>query len=537
MISLATIVSILVVLHVIIGLAKRPDSHEYMATGHYYLDYFYYLTPIAQGMRGQVLSFQQFSIEDNFKYPHLWPYILIGQIARVIKLTPVMAYWLAVFAISFVLLILLYRTIKKLLGTESVLVRIGAVLMTLFAGSFFTVQYTGQNIQVTDYVFWYSIGNFFRRFEPVPHHLLGSLIVLNIFLSSSDFMLKVKNLNLIEVLKKSFWLSILFVLLLSFNSYSIIVPFSALFITIFVYMLGAFLRKEKYYLNYLIFLTIIFSLVFFSVLLLRSYYATSPFMERFKSVELNLHQDPGIKLMLLNTGPIIILFFLGLKKYFKRVSGLKVLFLTFLLVSYIFYFSPLDRIIGTHNGRFLSGINYLVLGSAGALGLSQISSFFKRKKKAMFIIFLLVFLLYSSIPTIRTFLGIINDRNIFSPITYLPKGIVNGFELLDKLPQKGNIMVTPSQFLGQVLPVFSDRKVYIARQIVTPDYIAKNITASNFYLGNMTEQEAKKLLRDNAIAYVILTSIEGYSEKSLYGYSFLKEVYKNKDILIFSAKY
>ena len=95
--------------------------------------------------------------------------------------------------------------------------------------------------------------------------------------------------------------------------------------------------------------------------------------------------------------------------------------------------------------------------------------------------------------------------------------------------------MTPSQFLGTVLPIFVRRRTYVARQIITPNYIDKNIRTSNFYLGAMTDQEALSFLRKNGLRFVALTSIEGYDVKQLFKYPFLKEIYRNKDIIIFKV--
>jgi len=533
--TLAIIVSILVMLHVIVGAAKTLPNYIYLWTGHYYLDYFYYLTPIAQGIRGHWLSFQQGAIGDNVKYPHLMPYILIGQFARLFRLTAVSGYWLSIFVTSFLLVILFYFAIKKILYGESFITKIAALLLTLFSGSFFTVQIVGKTIQISNYEFWYSIGNFFRRFEPVPHHILSFIFTLFIVLVCGEFVNKVGGYKFKDVVKKSLVMSTLFVGLLSFNSYSIVVPFIAMGVTVSIYLLKTLLRRERTFFYLLFFLGFVTAAVGFSAFLLKTYYNGTSFMAGFKNVEIYLHQSPGLKLVFLNTGPIIILSLLGIRKFIKKIEGIKITLLVFLLSSYILYFSPLDKILGTHNGRFLSTVNYLFFGVIGALGLLQISEFFKKHSKSVMIIFLMIFLLYSTPPAVKSFSELIEDRNIFSPITYLPVGIVKGFKKLDRLPKKGNVLVTPSQFLGTVLPVYSDRKVYVARQIVTPDYIEKNIKTSNFYIGAMTNDQALNLLKKNGIAYVVLTSIEGYDSAPLYHYPFLKEVYKNESIIIFQV--
>ena len=76
-IVLSFIVAFLSMLHVILGYSKSPKEMVYLWTGHYYLDYFYYLTPIAQGIRGAIISYQQGATDDGTFYPHLWPYVVL----------------------------------------------------------------------------------------------------------------------------------------------------------------------------------------------------------------------------------------------------------------------------------------------------------------------------------------------------------------------------------------------------------------------------------------------------------------------------
>ncbi len=251
------------------------------------------------------------------------------------------------------------------------------------------------------------------------------------------------------------------------------------------------------------------------------------FASVFKNVESALRPSLGLKIVFLSHGPLIFLALLGLIGILKKLDPLKILLITFFVLSYGLYFSSVDKILGTHNGRFLSPLNYILLSSLAILAL-------KRMRFNFILIFML--LIYFLPVNLKVFGDTLNDRNISSPISYLAKGIIEGFRFLDKYPGKGDVLLTPSQFLGTVMPIYSARKTYVARQIVTPNYIEKNIRASNFYLGAMADKEAGEFLKKNGLKFVVLTSIEGYDVKVLYRYPFLKEIYKNKDIIIFKLK-
>ena len=99
----ALMVAILSILHVILGFAKTPPGTVYLATGHYYLDYYYYLQFVAQGLRGYWLPHQYSAIDDPSIYFQLEPYVLFGQLFRIFHLSPIIVYWLVVFLMTAVL--------------------------------------------------------------------------------------------------------------------------------------------------------------------------------------------------------------------------------------------------------------------------------------------------------------------------------------------------------------------------------------------------------------------------------------------------
>ncbi len=534
--SISILVSILAIFHVIVGWLKTPQGFIYLWTGHYYLDYFYYLTPIAQGARGVWLSFQQFATDDTSQYPHLWPYIIFGHIGSLFHFSAVTTYWSTIFILFFAVSLLIFFTIRKLLSGEKFTTQFLAFLFAIFATPFFFFSTQGKNLNVDLYDFWYSTSTFFRRFEPIPHHILTSLFVLLSFLSFSRF---IDSLSVKKTRNTIFFAAIsmaLLLLILTFNSYNTITPVVAIFLTSGWYILKNLFSKNKRGVVTIILFCFVLGLLFvLTAEGFKNFYSHTTFMANFKNTESGLHQNPGVRLLLLSIGPLILFFPFGILQFLHHRSPIKILFFMLFLASYLLYFSPIDTMLGTHNGRFLSPLSSVFLGSVGILGMVQISSFFKRFRLIVFSSLVALLILSFVPPTIQSLANSINDRNIFSPITYLSSEIIAGWKYIDRQPTKGSVLMTPSQFLGTLVPTFTGRSTYVARHIATPNYIEKNITASNFYLGTMSPVQALELLRQNHIAYVMLTSIEGYDSAPLYRYPFLNEVYKNKDTLIFQV--
>src|SRR3989339_1417412 len=96
-IVISLIVATINIFHVIIGLAKTPTGFTYLATGHYYLDYFEYLQHIAAGMAGRWIPTNYFTTGPSLADWRFFPYIILGKIARIFHFSPVTIYWVAVF--------------------------------------------------------------------------------------------------------------------------------------------------------------------------------------------------------------------------------------------------------------------------------------------------------------------------------------------------------------------------------------------------------------------------------------------------------
>lgn len=383
-------------------------------------------------------------------------------------------------------------------------------------------------MRINLYDFWYSNSTFFRRFEPIPHHLLSSVLFLLVFLKTAELIRNLNKLTFKQIVLNSLLVGLASSAALSFNSFNMVVPFGTLSITAVLFILLYLWKKDyKNGLYLFIFLAISGGLFVLTGLGLKNYYSDTTFASVFKNVESALHQNTGWKIVFLSHGPLLVLALFGLIGFLRKLDPLKVLLTTFFVLSFGLYFSSADKALGTHNGRFLSPLNYILLSSLAVLAI----------KRLRFNLLIVVIILVYFLPVnLKVFSDTLNDRNISSPISYLPQGIIEGFRFLDKYPEKGDVLLTPSQFLGTVMPIYVNRKSYVARQIVTPNYLDKNIRTSNFYLGAMSNEQGLKFLQENGLKFVVLTSIEGYELNGLFSYPFLKEIYRNRDIIIFKVE-
>lgn len=543
---IAIITTTLSILHVLLGWAKTPANTQYMWTGHYYLDYFYYLQFIAQGLYGNLIAHQYFATGDNSLYIHLYPYLFIGYLAKLLHMSVIMAYWTSVCLFIFSIVFLMYAVIKNILKNQPFAIHICTLLFAIYAAPFFTILNIDGKKQIGLYDFWFSGSTLFNRFEPIPHHLLSIigmlisfLLVEKIFDNNSEFSVW-KSRNKITLL------IIINALLMIFYPFGMIV---------FLFGLGLFyitkiVSRPTFKKN--IYFTICFALTSLICLIvgyaIKQYYLhATTFTENFSSTELVFNQQISLFQLFRVIGPIALFFPFGLIGAFRNRNSLSSFYVLFTIGSIVLFFSPLNKMLGTHNARFLSPLNYITYAFLSVYGIQSISQIARKYKRLVFsILFITIFILIT-ISTAQSFTRILQDKNIDSPISYLPKNIFTGFTFLDKQRDSKAVLTTPSQFIGQLLPVFVNKKVYIARQIATPGYESKASEADAFFRSSLTANNASTLLRDNGIGYVVLTSLEGYvatddfrtydfSGQLYKTYPFLSEIYKNKDIVIFKVK-
>ena len=523
----AFIVATINILHVIIGFAKTPPGMMYMWTGHYYLDYFQYVQAIAQGMQGKWLLENPLTLEDNSKtFVGMWQNLFFGKIGGLFHLSPITTYWLTVFILTLILCFLIFKLIRQLLKGESFIKQIVAYVLTLFAAPFFQIIKNGSTFSILRFDFWSDKSVLWKRFGSIPYHLSADIIVIVILLLIGNIWERLDKLSFRSLLIKTILISFLTIFLLTFSPSSALLIGCAIGLSSLFIFIKSVLRREKKQLGRIV----IFSLIFLSLfvaagLLIRSYLLTTYYSIAF-GFEKAWQEKPKIAQFVLTHGPLFLLAFLGIVTYIRHLTKIRLVFLSFVIGSYTLFFSPLALLLSTTNTRFLSSLSYVLFAVLAVLWI----------KKTRYLLILGLFVLFFSLPSnIVSFQTIINDKNIDSPISYLPIGVVDAFKYIDKVPERGNVLTTPSQFLGCVVTIFTTRKTYVGRHNITINYLDKNITSSNFYLGAMTNEQAEEFLQKNGIRLVMWTSIEGYELKALYRYPFLKEVYKNKDSVIFKV--
>lgn len=523
---IAITVTLVSIAHVLFAAAKTPPGKQFLWTGHYYLDYFEYVTSIAAGARGDWLVKNYYATDDpSQNFFSKWQYLLLGKIGRVIHLGPIAMYWVAVVSYSITLALLTFYTLQKILPKEPFIKHLCAYVLTLFATPFYYIN--PGDTHLTLIRFWNDKGTLLSRFPAIPYHLSSSILTLLCLLWLGDILTNLPKISSISLIKKSVKVSMALLFLLTFSPASVVLILGSLLLT-WLYISIANVRiKQKAVLVRLCVLAATISILvlpaafYFKTHVMKDYYQYISQLEVAWQVRLQLRG------FILASGPLFVLSLFGIVQFLRKVTPLRALILSFVGVSYmIFFFPTIAEVLGTTNTRFLSPLSYLLFGALTVIPI---------RRQKLLLIASAILLLYFTAGNAEAIRTAVNDHNITSPISYLPKGLLVGFAKFNDFSDTRAVLTTPSLYLGTILPIFANRHAYIARPDTTPDYLNKNIQSNNFYLGTMDKEIAYNFIQRSGVGYVILTSVENYSAQPLYNYEFLEVVYKNSDITIFKV--
>ena len=517
-ITISVIASIINIFHVILGLAKTPVNFTYLATGHYYLDYFEYLQHIAQGKAGDWLPVSYFVTNNSLVDWRFFPYILLGKIAYIFNLSPMFIYWLSVFLLTVFILIGFYWLIKIMLNQEPFYLKIFAFIIAIVSGPFYKIIFSNGRVSLDPYDFWYGPSFFYRRFEPIPYHLLGILLLILIIIITNNLWKKFNETTNKKVLLTGLTVAVLIAVSMTFSPFALFSFIPALLIMSFIY----FIKEKKLRVKIFLFNLIIFTLVIPTAILLRKSTGYGGF-----NFEIAWIQHVSWWFLLLSLGPMVLFFPFGLYDYFKKYNFVKYLLFIFTLISFGLFFSPIAYYLGVHNLRFFSGVSYIFYGVLTVLGIKNISILFKKYSKATVFILSAFLILYSLFLVFNKIKLKITDSDSRVPIvniSYVPNSLIAGLKTIATFQDIQNVLVAPYSNIRLLVPIFGSRRVF-------------NLDIANqFFTGQMKEEEAKRFFKKNNIGYVVLSYLDNYDLNSLRQYHFLKLTFSNRIIKVWQLK-
>lgn len=564
------------------GLLKTPSGSIFLGTTHFPPDYFYYLSQLAQG-KSHVL-FSTILYETSKMVPVLvgWQNVLLGKILFLLGFSVVWGYRAAMVVYLTIFLLLSYKLICKIFP-ENKYKRILTFFFFISSNCLALPSIKNGQFTWTVSTYWYNTGEWFVRFGSTPHHMLANILLVAglllymTWLESeaprsyargifpfkffwSETLYRPAQRDWYMGKKKNIAIPVGFVLIgLTLASitpvYWVILVLTAAFAPLFTRVFYASIwdalarlphsisansdlvsdsnssRRRIKGIHSLRHVFLPSLLLFFSGLPAALYvksvfsippYSLSAYWEASQLVHVNLYW------MVVGSGLIIPLGFIGCIALWKKVNLAKITGVTLIGVSAVFYFSFIPSKLHLTNARFWPGAIYIFLAALACEGVYVIVNRWKKHRRVVFSIILGVYLA----STLPTYIVQFRERLQFvdNEYFYIPKDVYDAYRMSEKLSKEDNIFLLPWPY-NESFPALTGRKTFFGYRLFTIYAEAKGRYTSLFYSASESGDDMMYFLKRYNIDFVLAFT----SQAHLQNLPFLKKVYSNNLMVLYKV--
>ncbi len=446
-------VAVLNQLHVIIQWIYNPHDHYFTGIAHSFADYFLYVGAMAQGAGGRwIFADHLFTNEPMAPTWYYWFYVTLGHLGNLIGLSPFATYNVSLLLLVVALCLVWYYVAKTIYPTNRLLRLITWVIILTTTNFSWDGKPLGQ--------FWFSPSPVWSRLGGVPYHVFQSIIFVLLAIAISKKSRTVPPLSFLAGISNP--VQTLLIVLASRN-----------FPAAFFGGLGAWMTNEEF--------------------------ARQAVFTAARSWELVQAVPNTIPVLILSMGPILFFVPFGLRRVVKTHDATAMLLITWGLLSFALFLSPIPKLLQLSPVRFLHPVPYAatlaILGSEGVFHL---------KKKSLFLALYLVFI----IPAISAqFVGRItpaqNPQLLMDTIyNHVPRPIVEALAWLKKQNQ-AVVLTDPAIPIEVLVPVFTGRPSFSGHPIHTLYPDVKENFRQDFFAGRMSEVRQKQFLTEHRIGYIV----------------------------------
>ncbi len=563
---ISLILLILQYLPYIYHVRQTPPDRVYLGAERYTPDYYIYLFYTNQGFLNRTTVSDFYTNEPHEDSLVHVEYLIMGKIGSLLGFSVITTYYFfrSLFLIIYIFASFWFITkfIKDSLWQKLTLI------LSFFWGGLFWPEVTNTGLNLKSYFDFYQPPDLINRLTFEPHKLIGMglfLIILNVIARTSYYGHRTK-----QSIKYYILLPLLLVVGFIHGITSISIAFTIIFYLLLVSLLK--LLRHKFTLKTLLSFSPFFPIIVFLILPVfywQRVFATNPvwynvfytWEKYFTNIDRLAPLVPTIIGYLFTIGPLIFLSLIGLKKFLNDHKQTGLFILSFLL-SNIFLFFLGYIVLGTSKHRFFQTPYLLVWSILASYGLREFAdkitisagdsasvvrgffSLFSKKTppaiRALAGPALITTLLLFGLPNLKQGL----DRQLYqfgTPpnlefLAYPAKTFYQGLLWLKKNTTTNDIILSlPTA--GNIIPAIPGRKVVVGDYVHTYRFAEKLSLVTKFYKGQMTNIEAKNYLQKEKVSFVFW----GEEEKNIGDYpaktEFLKEVFRNKDVVIYQVKF
>jgi hypothetical protein len=217
----------------------------------------------------------------------------------------------------------------------------------------------------------------------------------------------------------------------------------------------------------------------------------------------------------------------------KEKNTLESLGYIFVVIGFLGFFLPIYKYTPIPGFRLIFSSTYIFLSIIAFQSIIQIYKMFGKK------IFAIILIIYF-IPNIITFTNtaLIESKLLKEPfyhLAYLPKTLYDALLFLrTQEPKNAVVMGNPVTSTDMLIPGFTGKRTYSGHHLMTLNSEARDKNVTDFLYAWTDQNQAKKFLVDNNIKFVMWTTYSGDVNQIKRDYKFLKVVYENPDVSIFT---
>lgn len=320
---------------------------------------------------------------------------------------------------------------------------------------------------------------------------------------------------------------------------AIVLPFHFLILYPLAAVIGILhIRREKKLTQSLLIRALIFLALSLPPFLFQlSIGLTDPFWRAVEQA--NILPMPPLISVIFGLGTVLIFFIAGTHRMIRALKEKGLLIVSWVWMALIFsYIIPLPI-----HRRFIETALFVPLSIGAAFGVVRFFSWFQSQKSWLLqssyrmasVVIIAILLLGSNVQSWNAFKEKIDATS--DPRIFVRAPLVEGLLWLGK-HTKGQDVVFSSYFVGNLIPPYANRTVFIGHGPLTLDLATKSALKWQFFSRTLSADDARALLASIPASFVV----ESYLERSPYlppltaDYPFLEPVFANDAVTIYHRR-
>lgn len=552
-------------LHVITQWIGNAPDRVFTGIAQYVDDYFFYVDIMAQGAAGHLAALPHFTSELFPTSLIYWYNGLIGWAGHIVGLSPFASYNVTLILLVFILCLLWY-VVAKLIFPTNRFARLTCFLFILSASGFIDINNFLMNKRIDLFgQFWFSPAPAFNRLGAVPHQALQTILLVLIIIYFSQLLTRLLSKHFfirsdLSRVKSRDWSVLIGLAGLSFLA-STMSPIQMLLLLSAALLATLWFAHSTRRVQLLMYMPAsVLLLAAFPGFLLSYRWFLHPIFVVAKLWEASQNVNVPIISMILAIGPIVFLIPFGIISFLKNATPLRVMFFLYGLLSFIIFYSPVPKLIGSSPTRWIHPAPYAILAILGAEGITTISLLLRKftpkfSKNLSFIIYHVSFIILYLLLTLPTLYSQIDARTnttlhtvftdaLTSNLNHVPKPVGEALTWLknqpDDIANSSVVLTDPSLPYDVLVPVFTEKISFTGHPVHTLYAEVKSTLRQQFFNGEMSDAEGLKFLTNHRIGYIltapnrVLPSVPSLSITQVYKNTAVTIYKYNRDISCFS---